>query len=233
MGFKKKLGNWIPHRLRDDQLEQRVTICNSLLSRRRNFDWLRDVVTGDEKWVLYTNEVRKGQWVLPGEQPDPDPKPEIHAKKILLSVFWDSQGILSLELLQPNTTMNADNYCNQLDRLRRIISIERPYRDHVILLHDNARPHTAIQTHQKIVNEFGWEILPHPPYSPDCAPTDYHLFRHLSRDLAGRKFSDFTHTQNEVRSILYSYSKDFFAKGIEKLPTRWEYIVEHDGTYYP
>jgi histone-lysine N-methyltransferase SETMAR len=30
------------------------------------------------------------------------------------------------------------------------------------------------------IQEFDWEILSHPPYSPDLAPSDYHLFRSLS-----------------------------------------------------
>jgi hypothetical protein len=30
------------------------------------------------------------------------------------------------------------------------------------------------------VQELDWEILPHPPYSPDLAPSDYHLFPSLS-----------------------------------------------------
>ncbi|KAG5321354.1 MOS1T transposase, partial [Pseudoatta argentina] len=47
--------------------------------------------------------------------------------------------------------------------------------DKAILLHDNARPHVAkpVKTYLKTHK---WEVLPHPPYSPDIAPSDYHLF---------------------------------------------------------
>jgi len=38
----------------------------------------------------------------------------------------------------------------------------------VIIHHDNAKPHTVAMTRQKLMN-LGWEILPHPSYSPDLA----------------------------------------------------------------
>ncbi|KAF2351785.1 EGF-like domain [Trinorchestia longiramus] len=56
-----------------------------------------------------------------------------------------------------------------------------------ILLHDNVRPHVARMTVQKLT-ELGYETLPHPPYSPDLSPTDYHLFKHLSAFLDGKTF---------------------------------------------
>ena len=48
-------------------------------------------------------------------------------------------------------------------------------RKDIILHHDNARSHAALGIRQKIA-EVGWEILSHPPYSPDIALSDYHLF---------------------------------------------------------
>jgi transposase len=39
-----------------------------------------------------------------------------------------------------------------------------------LLLHDNARPHTAQQTPTKL-EEVQLECLRHPPYCPDLAPT--------------------------------------------------------------
>jgi hypothetical protein len=45
----------------------------------------------------------------------------------------------------------------------------------VVLLHDNARPHTAARTNA-LIKLFIWEIFDHSHYSPDLAPSDYHLF---------------------------------------------------------
>ena len=45
----------------------------------------------------------------------------------------------------------------------------------VVLLHDDARPHTAARTNASI-KLFNWEIFDRPPYSPDLVPSDYHLF---------------------------------------------------------
>jgi hypothetical protein len=86
------------------------------------------------------------------------------------------EGIVNYELFQRNLTITAERYCQQLLRLEEASQQKRPARRHgVILQHDNARPHTANMT-KTVIHELDWEILPHPPYSPDLAPTDYHLF---------------------------------------------------------
>ncbi|GFU05368.1 histone-lysine N-methyltransferase SETMAR [Trichonephila clavipes] len=53
--------------------------------------------------------------------------------------------------------------------------------------HDNARPHTANRT-TALVERFGWEMVSHPPYSPDLAPSDFHLFPELKKNLGGTQF---------------------------------------------
>ncbi len=60
----------------------------------------------------------------------------------------------------------------------------------IVLLHDNARPHVSFRTCQKLT-ELYWDILPHPPYSPDIALTDYHLFRSMQNDLDRICFDSF------------------------------------------
>lgn len=57
---------------------------------------LDGIVTGDEKWVLYVNVVRKKSWVPKGATSPPTTKPELHPKKCLLSLFWDTEGEFGL-----------------------------------------------------------------------------------------------------------------------------------------
>lgn len=48
-------------------------------------------------------------------------------------------------------------------------------RNYIILFHDNAEAYAALGTRQKVA-ELDWEVLSHPLYYPDLAPSDYHLF---------------------------------------------------------
>jgi len=50
----------------------------------------------------------------------------------------------------------------------------------VLFLHDNAPAHRALGTQKKLVY-LGFQCLDHPPYSPDLAPSDYHLFSGLKK----------------------------------------------------
>jgi hypothetical protein len=49
------------------------------------------------------------------------------------------------------------------------------------------KPHVAKVTRETIIR-LGWETPVHPPYSPDIALSDYHLFHSLDNHLRGRQF---------------------------------------------
>lgn len=230
LGKVVKLGCWIPHALSRHQLDQRSEVCTFLLSKHRRFDWLDHVVTGDEKWVVYVNHSRKRQWVDADEQPEPDTKPDLHPKQVMLSVWWDVQGIIHFELLPDNTSITAAYYCNQLERLSQKISLLRPQHGKVFFLHDNARPHVAKTTRLKLL-QLGWEIMPHPPYSPDLAPSDYHLFRSLQNHLQGKTFDRREDVEIFLRQFFESLPASFYRDGIHSLAERWRTVVDNDGEY--
>ncbi|KAL6419784.1 hypothetical protein ACFW04_011200 [Cataglyphis niger] len=106
--------------------------------------------------------------VVLSELPRSTAKSGLYSKKALL-------------LLKPGQTVNEDLYCEQLDRVNQSLIEKYPAivnKKGVILQHDNARPYCARRILEKI-NELGWEVLPHPSYSPDIAPSNFHLFRSL------------------------------------------------------
>ena len=94
LGKVQKLGAKVPHRLTDFDRQRRVTACTSLLHHHRTTDWIKSILTSDEKYVLYDNVTRRAQWVDKHEQPKPDPKGDLFPKKALACVWWDSQGIV-------------------------------------------------------------------------------------------------------------------------------------------
>lgn len=230
MGFVLKFGAWVPHVLTDVMRLQRLTVSAALLSRYNRYSFLPHVITGDEKWVLYVNYRRHKQWIGPGEQPKPEPKPELHQKKIMLCIWWDLSGVVYWELLPEGTTVRASLYSEQLDRVAEQIKKNRPNHGKVLLLHDNARPHVANLT-QKKLKDLGWEVLPHPPYSPDLAPSDFHLFRKLAAELDGERFGDRVEVENWLRDFFAAQPKNFWEKGIRALPNKWQRIIDNNGDY--
>ena len=101
----------------------------------------------------------------------------------MLSIQWDFKDIVCFDLLPRNQTINSNVYCCQLMKLDKKIKEKRTElatRKGVIFHQDKNRPHTSLVTRKKLL-VLRWEVIPHPPYSPDFAPSDYHLFHcHVS-----------------------------------------------------
>lgn len=233
LGKVMKLGKWIPHDLSENNKNQRIMICTSLLSRQNRLPFLEQIVTGDEKWVLYVNVKRRHQWVDKDKAPQPLAKQGLHPRKIMLSLWWNFKGILHFELLPNNQTINSNFYCEQLDRLYQILMQKEPAlinRKGVIMQHDNARPHIAQITSEKL-SQLGWEVLPHPAYSPDLAPSDFHLFRSLDNFLRGKSFDNEECINNALITFFQSKPSEFYNSGIKKLVKRWAEVIENKGNY--
>jgi histone-lysine N-methyltransferase SETMAR len=74
-------------------------------------------------------------------------------------------------------------------------------------------------------------ILDHPPYSPDFAPSDFHLFLHLKKHLAGKKFDDDGEVQEELMTWFKVHAADFYDLGIQKLVPRLNKYLDNAVDY--
>ena len=132
-------------------------------------------------------------------------------------------------LLSFSNTVNAVSYSCLLKWLKTAIwnKQEGLLMQEVILLHDNIRPHTVWVT----VDSLGIQVLPHPPYSPDLAPSDYHRFAPLKKMLRGQKFASDMEVQWAIRQRLAQQPTSLFALGIHKLVERWDKCLNKLGWY--
>ena len=92
--------------------------------------------------------------------------------------FWGDQDcILLIDYLPKGQTINAEYYSSLLVQLKDILKEKRlgKVTKGVLFLHDNAPAHQALATLKQLAHP-GFQCLDHPSYSPDLAPSDYHLF---------------------------------------------------------
>ncbi|CAK9816407.1 Histone-lysine N-methyltransferase SETMAR [Anthophora quadrimaculata] len=115
-------------------------------------------------------------------------------------------------------TINADRYSETLTKLRRAIQNRRRgmLSKGVSILHDNAHPYVA-RTTVDLLQQFGWDIITHPPYSPDLVPNDYHLFPKLKENLTGMRFNNDDEVKDEVLRFLNDMAASWYDISIQKL----------------
>ena len=100
----------------------------------------------------------------------------------------------------------------------------------MLLQHYNARPHTSIRTMEAITS-FGWTVIPHPPYSPDLAPSDYNLFGPMKEGLRGNRYGNYNEVKTAVLNWLRHQPAEFYSNDIHAFVYRWTVALERDGDY--
>jgi hypothetical protein len=99
----------------------------------------------------------------------------------------------------------------------------------VLLLHDNAWPHTILRTREAIARM--WTVFPHPAHSPNLAQSDSHLFGAVKDVQRGHHFADDNELKQSFRDVLRSRGRELYNNGIRRLTERWQQCVENNGDF--
>ncbi|GFT07704.1 histone-lysine N-methyltransferase SETMAR [Trichonephila clavipes] len=165
--LKKLCSKWVPKTLTPGYKIQCLEAALTFLQRYHDDceELLDRIVRGDETWISHFTPETKQQSLHWWHRESPVRtkfKRTLSVRKVMCTVFWDKKGILFIDFLPHGETVNADRYCETLRKLRRAIQNKRHgmLTASIMILHDNAHPHTAQRT--AVLMEFGWELFYHP-----------------------------------------------------------------------
>jgi len=146
----------------------------------------------DETWLYHYDPESKQQSMEWWHSSSPCPQKfrmQISAGRDLASIFWGSRRQPPLDYLPKGQTINAEFYLSLLVQLKYIL--KEKYRGKfikgILFLHDNAPAYRALATQKKLAY-LGFQFLDKPSYSPDLAPSDYHLFPGLKKTIERSPF---------------------------------------------
>ena len=123
------------------------------------------------EFIIPENKAQRRQWVGPGSLRPKKFKTQPSAGKVMATVFWDAKGVIMLDFLPKRSTVTGVYYANLSDQLRTAICEKRRHKlsKGVLLQQDNRRVHTC-KVAMDAEEWNGYELIPHPAYSPDLAP---------------------------------------------------------------
>jgi len=233
--MKSRHFKWVPHLLTQELREKRSAECRALLDilkLQRENDF-RDIVTGDESWIFLDSKP-KSVWLASDAALPVRVSQTIGAEKRMLIVFWGVQGIVYKAWLPKNESITASFFCDDvLPHLAEMFATKGENRRQFTYVHmDNARPHTAKATLEKM-KVLKLKRTPQPPYSPDVAPTDFFLFGWLKGKLETRTFASEDDLFEAVDEILATLSADQIRRVFNTWISRLELVIQSMGHYIP
>jgi hypothetical protein len=151
-------------------------------------------------------------WLRQGDKVSERERHTIQSKKLMLTIVWNPRAFHLIDVLAKGRKFNATYYVTE------ILSVISEWRStdakgderKLIICGDNARPHTA-QLLPQFFEQNRMKAAPHPPYSPDLAPSDFPPFDSIKGCLAGLSFENSDELLERVRRVL---------RGIEKVTLR-------------
>ena len=148
--------------LHPNQLNLRSQLSTAILLKiEADEDCFFDrIITGDETWVYqYDPETKQQskQWLPCGSSGPIKFKSERSVKKVMATVFWDSEGVVLVDFLQGKKTVTGAYYVEVLRKLRAKLAEKHPGKLHcgILFHHENAPAHFSWIV-RDVLREFRW-----------------------------------------------------------------------------
>ena len=122
-------------------------VWSSLILHNNNKSFLNRIVMCDQKWLLCDRWRWQAQWLDQEEAPEHFPKPNLHQKKVMVTVWWSAAHWIHYSFPNPSKTITSEKCAQQIDemhpKLQRLQSALVNRKGPILLYHDNAQPHIA------------------------------------------------------------------------------------------
>ena len=181
--------------------------------------FLRRIIAIDETWAkTYEPECQSNEWRQHGSPRKQTIRPTPTNVKVMLILAYDWDGVIVNHTVPRGQTVNAAYYCSFLQD--HLLAALRRKRCHYmvtppIVLHDNARAHTAGVV-PALLNRWGWEVLYHPPpYSPDISPCEYYLILKMKMPMRGKRYCTIEDIKQAAERSLRIINRLGSANGIQ------------------
>ena len=87
----------------------------SVILHNNNEPFLSQIVSYVEKWILYDNRWQLAQWLNREEASKHFPKPNLHQKKVMITVWRSAACLIRYSFLNPSKTIVSEKYPQQTD----------------------------------------------------------------------------------------------------------------------
>ena len=197
------------------QRKKIVSKCCPLILCNNSEPFFNRIVTCDEKLILYDNQQWPAQWLDREETPKHFPKSNLHQNKVMVTVSWSAACLTHYSFLSPSEIITSEKYAQQIDEIHwKLQCLQAGIAQQMGQFFSITVPTACHTTNTSKVGQIGYEVLSHPPYSPDLLPIDYHFFKHFDNFLQGKCFHNQTEAGNASQEFVESWSMDFYATGM-------------------
>ncbi len=233
-GLRKLCSRFVPRFLTGEMMENRLESCknNLLLWKKHGESFLENLITEDETPLsMYLPETKResAEWKFPNEKPSLKMRTgSTHGRAMMLSTFWDHKGIILNDFADKGVRITSVYYSQLVETARH--QRRKTKKVPLWFLQDNAPVHTA-GVSRSTIEAAGLTLVDHPPYSPDLAPSDFWLFRHLKKYLRGKTFATKEDLKAAVQNFFAECPPDFYKNAFFELVSRWQKCVDRNGGY--
>ena len=132
--------------------------------------------------------------------------------KVMASIFWDAEGVFLVDYLDKSHTITGAYFADLLRQLQeKIEQIQHGKLPRGVFFHQNNVPAHRSTVAMAAIQNCGFELVEHPLYSHDLAPSDYYLFQKIQKELGGHPFAR-DDVMNAVDHFLRDQNGDFYTE---------------------